>query len=97
MPPTDVDWEEWFDKQYDLNERIDKAIAGLTVGKGDGFKLALWSSVIEHAAETLRIYIPEEVKNHGQVHEPRVGSDGVSGRPSAGDGEDEQAPQRDPG
>jgi hypothetical protein len=55
---TDPAWDEWFDAQYELTERIDKAIAGLAVGKDDAFKLAVWAAVVEHAAESMRMYIP---------------------------------------
>jgi hypothetical protein len=51
------DWEEWFDAQYELTERIDKAIAGLTADKDDAFRVALYSAVIEQAAEKMRRYL----------------------------------------
>lgn len=51
-------WSEWFDKQWDLCHQIDRAIAGLSVGKDDMFRAALWSGVLEHGGEVLRQYIP---------------------------------------
>lgn len=56
--PEQIAWDEWFDKQYDLCGQIDRAIAGLSVGKDDMFRAALWSSVVEHGAECIRFYIP---------------------------------------
>lgn len=51
-------WDEWFDKQYELNKRIDRAVSGLSVDRDAKFRIALWSSVIEHAAEELRSDLP---------------------------------------
>lgn len=59
---TDADWEEWFDNQWDLQQRIDKAVEGLAKSYSEdargAYRLALWSSVIEHASEALRNEIP---------------------------------------
>lgn len=54
---SDELWDEWFDKQHPLTERVDKAIEGLSVGKDDHFRAALYSAVIESAAERLRMYL----------------------------------------
>ena len=51
-------WNEWFDRQRDLCHQVDKAVAGLSEGKSDMFRAALWSGVLEHGAETIRRYIP---------------------------------------
>lgn len=51
------EWDQWFDDQYKLNERIERAIVGLAEGKDDAYQLALWSSVIERGAEAIRAYI----------------------------------------
>lgn len=51
-------WNEWFDKQYDLTEQIDRAIAGLSKGKTDQFRAALWAGVLEHGGEAIRGFIP---------------------------------------
>ena len=50
-------WEEWFASQSGLNDRIDIAIEGLSKGKDDAFRAALYSSVIESCAERLRMYL----------------------------------------
>lgn len=52
-------WDEWFDAQFDLNERIERAVKGISAGKGDGFRVALYAAVIEHCAEAMRTYIPD--------------------------------------
>lgn len=52
-------WDEWFDVQYDLTDAIDRVIRERTVGKSDGFRVALYSAVIESAAESMRAFIPE--------------------------------------
>lgn len=51
----EVDWDQWFSDQYDLNERIDRAIVGLTKGKPSQTRAALYASVCEHAAEQVRV------------------------------------------
>lgn len=50
----DVEWEQWFSDQYDLCERIDRAIAGMTEGKPRQARAALYAAVCEHAAEKMR-------------------------------------------
>jgi hypothetical protein len=50
-------WDEWFDGQMELTQRIERAVEGLATGKDDNFRAALYSAVIEHAAERLRMYI----------------------------------------
>ena len=57
MADSDQAWSEWFDAQYPLNEQISNAVAGLSVGKKDAFRAALWASVIENAAEQFRFYL----------------------------------------
>lgn len=57
-PRDEVDWEQWFSDQYDLNERIDRAIAGMTEGKPPQARAALYASVCEHAAEQVRVNLP---------------------------------------
>lgn len=52
-------WEDWFSRQYDLNEQIDRAVTGLSKDKGDGFRVALYAALIEHAAEKMRTFIAD--------------------------------------
>lgn len=52
-------WNEWFDNQWDLTRCIDEFVKNKSAGKGDGFRLALYASVVEHCAEALRTYIPD--------------------------------------
>lgn len=64
---TDGDmWSEWFDAQSALNDQIDRAINEASKGRGDGFRLALYSSVIETCAETMRTFIPDEALSESE-------------------------------
>lgn len=56
--PSDNEWDEWFDNQHELNERIRLAIKGLSKGHSELYATSLWSSVIEKAAEELRFTLP---------------------------------------
>lgn len=47
-------WDDWFDNQYDLVACIDKAVEEQAKGKGEPFKVALYSALIEHCAEQMR-------------------------------------------
>lgn len=56
-------WEEWFDKQYDLVQRIDRAVDGI-VGKFEikpihhnAARAALYAAVLEHCADKIRTEI----------------------------------------
>lgn len=51
-------WEQWFSDQYGLNERIDRAIAGMTKGKPPLARAALYAAVCEHTAEQTRMNLP---------------------------------------
>lgn len=55
---TDDSWDEWFDDQQKLTDRIRRAVTALSEGRGDGFRVALYSAVIESAAEAMRAFIP---------------------------------------
>ena len=82
-------WDEWFDTQYDLNNAIDKAIRERTKGKSDQLRLALYSSVIENAAEAMRAFIPDVSLEKSDVpasiaptpisSPPRPRSEGIDG------------------
>lgn len=52
-------WDEWFDTQFDLNRCIEEVIRERSKGQPDALRVALWSSVIEHAAEALRSALPD--------------------------------------
>ncbi|HEY4268038.1 MAG TPA: hypothetical protein VGM94_07610 [Galbitalea sp.] len=65
-------WGEWFDAQYDLNNIIDRAVKERSEGKGDGFRVALYSSIIENAAERIRGYIPDVALTSDEVAEVRA-------------------------
>lgn len=52
-------WDEWFDTQYDLCDAIDRVIKERSEGKGDGLRLALYSAVVEHCAESMRRFVPD--------------------------------------
>lgn len=59
VEPADKEkWDEWFDNQYEICDRIKRAIDGLSKGKEgkarDQFRAAIWSSIIETSAEELR-------------------------------------------
>lgn len=54
--PMDA-WDDWFDDQSPLCRRIDKAIAALSKDRNDDYRAALYSAVIESAAERLRMYL----------------------------------------
>jgi len=59
--PEDELWDEWFDKQYELTNRIDRAIDGLSQGRDDQFRVSLYVAVIEHSAEAMRAFLhPKE-------------------------------------
>lgn len=59
-------WEEWFDAQYALCDQMDRAVAGLSAGKDDAYRAAVWSAVIEHAAEAIRMCVsPAEEARSG--------------------------------
>ena len=64
-PPEMIEeamWDEWFDKQYDLCKRIDRAIDGIAghwvnqeipMNK-NASRAALYASVLEHCGEAIR-------------------------------------------
>jgi hypothetical protein len=58
--PRNWTWDDWFDDQYPLCVNLDLAVSRLSAGKDDLFRAALWSAVIEHAGESLRMYITPE-------------------------------------
>lgn len=61
-------WDEWFDVQYDIARCVDNAVEAKSKGKGDLFKAALYSGLIEHLAEQMRSCIELEQKKE-QSHD----------------------------
>lgn len=57
---ADWAWSEWFDRQSELTDQVDKAVAGLSEDRTYQFRVALYSAVIEHCAEKMRMFIPDE-------------------------------------
>lgn len=50
-------WDEWFDRQYELVERIERAVKGASEGRTDSYRAALWAGVLEYGAERIRMYL----------------------------------------
>ena len=59
-PATHQDmWDEWFNEQWDIVYCIERLMREKHKDKSDGFKVALYSAIIEHCAETMRQHIPD--------------------------------------
>ena len=57
MPDAEQAWGQWWDIQHDLTQELDRRIGQVSAGRSDQFRAALVSSLIEHLAERLRVYL----------------------------------------